>query len=57
MIPNQAMLLKALEDTVGMTILLGTGAGALVFIGIVMMINTKMEKNKGGKQDESLKLG
>lgn len=51
------MLINAITETVGTGWLWGAGAILLTFIAVVTVVGLKMEKKRGGKQDETLELG
>lgn len=51
------MVMNALTETVGTTTLWGAGAILLTLIAGVVIVGIKMEKKRGGKQDETLELG
>lgn len=57
MITRNPMLIKAITETVGINMLWGTGAILLTLIAVVTVVGYKMEKKRGGKQDETLELG
>lgn len=57
MIIVNPMLIKAVTETVGTGWLWGTGALLLSLVAVLAVVAFKMEKKRGGKQDETLELG